>query len=145
MLAPKGYLVVLIDGTGLCGFPFYCPRALRPGLAFVAPPALCREEAGENRTGRQLLGRGMVVVVDDAADFRGAVFVLPQVNEFPFTNGFCALMSRVGGSGARPTRPRRTPSCNGGWPIDLIYLFWREKMLSTSITRFGIRSLWLMP
>src|SRR5258708_30084654 len=42
-----------------------------------------------------LLGCGVVVVTDDARDFPCAVFVLPQMNELPFTNGFCVLMSRV--------------------------------------------------
>jgi len=36
-----------------------------------------------------------MVVADGPCDFPGAVFVLPQMNELPFTDALCFLMSRM--------------------------------------------------
>jgi hypothetical protein len=37
----------------------------------------------------------VVVVADDACDFPGRTFVLPQMNEFAFVKGLCVFVARV--------------------------------------------------
>src|SRR5580704_17265207 len=49
----------------------------------------------KTRTRLRLLGCGVVDVADDARDFPGAVFVLPEVNELAFGNGLCVFVARV--------------------------------------------------
>jgi hypothetical protein len=73
-------------------------QGLRAGLMSAASPARWRRRPQRIRTRPALLGCGVVVVADDARNFPCAVFVLPQINELPFTNGFCVLMSRARGA-----------------------------------------------
>jgi hypothetical protein len=53
------------------------------------------DNATREESDAALLGHSMVVVADDPRNFPCAVFALPQMNELPFADCLCVLMSRV--------------------------------------------------
>ena len=61
---------------------------------------------------RQLSWSGVVIIADGSSYFPSAVFVLPEMDELPFSHAFRVFVTRMVGSGEPQLRAHRSLSCS---------------------------------